>query len=225
MMHVPSRHQPWWRKKARLGDSSGAVCAWCRTRWEPLYYSSIFTCLLAFLICTCSLTNVKNQFSVVLLLYKSPLSLCSQSDLNNNTPQCSVSLPTFRPFSLSSFDAFFLFLLSFTVSPSLSTKPLYFPQKESLYFSSHCLVLPQSGIPGSRMDRDESTGCGHRTVQKLEWPHNGSLSCATVALHLSARSAAVEQQLSNTSSASPRLSFAVSAASRTLEQWHVLHVN
>lgn len=83
----PQSPQSWWRKKAKLSDCWGAVCAWCRTRWvssqnRTLSFHSSFLFVLHE--CIQSLTHKfekKNQFLVELFLYKTPQSLCSHSDL------------------------------------------------------------------------------------------------------------------------------------------------
>ena len=60
------------------------------------------------------------------------------------------------------------------------TEPLYFRQKQSLYFPSHCPALPQSEtlIAGQREMRVKGVGMGRvqHAGQEQERLHNGLLS-------------------------------------------------
>ena len=78
-------------------------------------------------------------------LYKSPPSLRSHTvTLKMARPNAlPLSFSTFPPLSPSSPDSLSPSPALFLASPSLWA-PLYFRQKQSLYFPSHCPALPQS---------------------------------------------------------------------------------
>lgn len=147
LMNDACPHRPWWRKRAKLDDSWGAVCAWCRTRWESSWYSSLSLSRFSFpsFRTHWQIYTKSGVLSGAVTLYKSPPSLRSHTvTLKMARPNAlPLSFSTFPPLSPSSPDSLSPSPALFLASPSLWA-PLYFRQKQSLYFPSHCPALPQS---------------------------------------------------------------------------------
>lgn len=123
MMHFSSR--AWWRKTDRLPDSWGAVCGWCRTRWDTSWYNQGFSPSLTFLSFNSVLFwNIYKleALSVAVILWIS----------------C-IYFFIFLPLSPT-----YLLYLSLKVSPSIA--PSLYLRKTSQFFLFQYPVLPQSEV-------------------------------------------------------------------------------
>lgn len=117
LMNDACPYQLWWRKRVKLDDSWGAVCAWCRTRWGSLWYGpahSLPPLFLFFPLATTHLYAQNQKFSVELLFSTSHLSLYSHR-VTLKWSALMFSLSSVLALSLS-----FILLLSFSIPLSLS---------------------------------------------------------------------------------------------------------